>query len=78
MIGRRGGWAYPEEANEMLALQVPSLRVCELSPDLLERTHLLSSDRLRATGHLEDVIKALDDHTSEQVGEDVLSDIRQD
>ncbi len=65
-------YAYPEETNEVLPFQVACLRVGELCPDLLERSHLLSSDRLGTAGHLEYVVEALDDNTSEQVGEDVL------
>ena len=63
---------YPEEANEVGTFEVPSLRICELGPDLLECTHLFSSNRFRSAGHLEHVVETLDDHTSEQVGEDVL------
>ena len=55
-----------------MTLQVPSLGIGELSPNLLEGSHLFPSDGLRAAGHLEDVVETLDDHTSEQVGEDVL------
>ena len=65
---------YPEEWNEVLLLQVPCLRIRVLRPNLLERSHLLTSDRLGTAGHLEDVVETLDDNTSEQVGEDVLGE----
>lgn len=69
-----GPTAYPKEANEILPLQIARLRVGELCPDLLECSHLLTSDRLGTAGHLEDVVETLDDNTSEQVGEDVLGE----
>ena len=56
-----------------MTLQIACLGVGELGPDLLERTHLLSSDGLRPAGHLEDIVETLDDDTRKQVGEDVLS-----
>ena len=64
---------YSKEAHKVVSLQIACLGVGELGPNLLERAHLLSSDGLRPAGHLEDIVETLDDNTSEQVGEDVLS-----
>ena len=68
--------AYAKEESQSCFLEITCVPIGGLGPDFLERAHLLSRDRLCAAGHLEDIVEALDDHTSEQVGEDVLSNIR--
>ena len=54
---------YSKERDEAVLLKITRSWVRKLSPDLLERSHLLSSDGLRSTDKLEDIRETLDDHT---------------
>jgi len=65
---------HREESGKAVSLQIASLLIRILGPDLLERSHLLSRNRLRPTPRgLEHVGKVLHNNTGKHIDEDILN-----
>lgn len=62
---------YREESRNMLLLEITGSFGVKIGPNLLERTHLLSTDVLDFAVILEDEGKVLDDSSEYQIDEEI-------